>query len=62
VFIQTVLFIYCAVGFKCSSIENGSVLDALLLLLQAVTIYLIIVILMIRVKLRDRRKEDRVEE
>ena len=51
-----------SLGLSALVLRNGTILDALLLLLQAVTIYLIIVILMIRVKLRDRRREDRVEE
>jgi len=45
-------------------LKNGSVIDALLLLFQAVTIYLIIVILMLRGKKdegRNRRKEDKIE-
>lgn len=64
---QTVFFIYfltASLGLSALVLKNGSMLDALLLLIQAVTIYLIIVILMIRGnngKRRDRRKEDKAE-
>ena len=62
---QTVFFIYfltASLGLSALVLRNGSVIDALVLLLQAVTIYLIIVVLMIRVQLRGRRKEDHMEE
>ena len=62
---QTVFFIYfltASLGLSALVLKNGSLIDALLLLLQAVTIYLIIVILMIRVRLRNRREEDHVKE
>ena len=61
----TVFFIYfltASLGLSALVLKNGSVLDALLLLLQAVTIYLIIVILMLRGQSRSRRKEDQVKE
>lgn len=50
---QTVLFIYFLVsslGLSALVLNDGSVTDALLLLFQAVTIYLIIVILMVKKK------------
>ncbi len=62
---QTVFFIYfltASLGLSALVLKNGSILDALLILLQAVTIYLIIVILMLRGRLRSRRKEDQVKE
>ncbi len=58
---QTVFFIYflaASLGLGALVLRNGNRLDALLLLIQAVTIYLIIVILMIRIHMRNRRKED----
>ena len=64
---QTVFFIYfltASLGMSALVLKNGGVIDALLLLFQAVTIYLIIVILMLRGKKserRDRRKEDQIE-
>ena len=64
---QTVFFIYfltASLGMSALVLRNGNVIDALLLLFQAVTIYLIIVILMLRGKKeerRDRRKEDQEE-
>ena len=64
---QTVFFIYfltASLGMSALVLKNGSVIDALLLLFQAVTIYLIIVILMLRGKKderRNRRKEDQIE-
>jgi len=64
---QTVFFIYfltASLGMSALVLKNGSVIDALLLLFQAVTIYLIIVILMLRGKKedrKDRRKEDKEE-
>ena len=64
---QTVFFIYfltASLGMSALVLKNGSVLDALSLLFQAVTIYLIIVILMLRGKkgeARNRRKEDKKE-
>ena len=64
---QTVFFIYfltASLGMSALVLKNGSVIDALLLLFQAVTIYLIIVILMLRGKKdegRNRRKEDKIE-
>ncbi len=62
---QTVFFIYflvASMGLSALVLRNGNLIDALLLLIQAVFIYLIIVVLMIRVKLKDRRKEDQVKE
>ena len=62
---QTVFFIYfltASLGLSALALRNGNLIDALLLLIQAVFIYLIITILMIRVQLRDRRKEDKVKE
>ena len=64
---QTVFFIYfltASLGMSALVLRNGNVIDALLLLFQAVTIYLIIVILMLRGKKeerRDRRIEDKEE-
>ncbi len=61
---QTVFFIYfltASLGMSALVLKNGSVIDALLLLIQAVFIYIIVVILMLRVKPRNRRKEDRIE-
>jgi UDP-GlcNAc:undecaprenyl-phosphate GlcNAc-1-phosphate transferase len=62
---QTVFFIYfltASLGLSALVLKNGSVLDALLILLQAVTIYFVIVILMMRGRLRNRREEDKVKE
>ncbi len=62
---QTVFFIYfltASLGLSALVLENGDLIDALLLLLQAVTIYLIIVILMIKGKVRDRRKGDKEKQ
>ena len=62
---QTVFFLYfltASLGLSALVLKNGGVIDALLLLLQAVTIYLIIVILMIRVQSKNRREEDQVKE
>ncbi|MCP5008258.1 MAG: undecaprenyl/decaprenyl-phosphate alpha-N-acetylglucosaminyl 1-phosphate transferase [Planctomycetes bacterium] len=50
---QTVLFIYFLVsslGLSALVLNDGSLVDALLLLFQAVTIYLVIVILMVKKK------------
>lgn len=61
---QTVFFIYfltASLGLSALVLKNGRVIDALLLLLQATTIYLIIVILMLKGKLRNRRKEDKIK-
>lgn len=57
---QTVFFIYfltASLGMSALVLRNGNLIDALLLLIQAVFIYLIIVILMIRGQSRNRRKE-----
>lgn len=62
---QTVFFIYfltASLGLSALVLRNGNLIDALLLLIQAVFIYLIIVILMIRGQSRNRRKEDKVKE
>jgi len=62
---QTVFFIYfltASLGLSALVLRNGNLIDALLLLIQAVFIYLIIVVLMIRVESRNRRKEDQVKE
>jgi UDP-GlcNAc:undecaprenyl-phosphate GlcNAc-1-phosphate transferase len=62
---QTVFFIYfltASLGMSALVLRNGDLIDALLLLIQAVFIYLIIVILMIRGQSRNRRKEDQVKE
>ncbi len=62
---QTVFFIYflaASLGLSALVLKNGSVLDALLLLLQAVTIYLIIVILMMRGRSRNSREGNHVKE
>ncbi|MFQ5964876.1 MAG: glycosyltransferase family 4 protein [Candidatus Scalinduaceae bacterium] len=48
---QTIFFIYflvASLGLSALVLKNGRLIDALLLLLQAVTIYLIIVILMLK--------------
>jgi UDP-GlcNAc:undecaprenyl-phosphate/decaprenyl-phosphate GlcNAc-1-phosphate transferase len=61
---QTVHFIYfltASLGMSALVLRNGKVLDALLLLIQAVFIYIIIVILMVRGKIKNRRKEDPIE-
>jgi len=61
---QTVFFIYfltASLGLGALVLRNGNLIDALLLLIQAVFIYLIIVILMIRGQLKNRRKEDKVK-
>ncbi len=62
---QTVFFIYfltASLGMSALVLRNGCVIDALLLLIQAVFIYIIIVILMLRVNTKNnRRKEDKVE-
>ncbi len=61
---QTVFFIYfltASLGISALVLKNGSVIDALLLLLQAVFIYFIIVILMVRVNTNNRMKEDKRE-
>jgi UDP-GlcNAc:undecaprenyl-phosphate GlcNAc-1-phosphate transferase len=64
---QTVFFIYfltASLGVSALVLKNGSVIDALLLLIQAVFIYIIIVILMLRGKngeRRGRRKGDKAE-
>jgi UDP-GlcNAc:undecaprenyl-phosphate GlcNAc-1-phosphate transferase len=61
----TVFFIYfltASLGLSALVLKNGSVLDALLLLLQAVTIYLIIVILMIRGRLQNSGDGNHVKE
>jgi hypothetical protein len=61
---QTVFFIYfltASLGMSALVLKSGSVIDALLLLIQAVFIYIIIVILMMRVNTKNRRKEDRIE-
>ncbi len=61
---QTVFFIYfltASLGMSALVLKNGRVIDALLLLIQAVFIYVIIVILMRKGKQRDRRKEDKIE-
>lgn len=53
---QTVFFIYflvASLGLSALVLKNGTFIDALLLLLQAATIYLIIVILMIKGKHSD---------
>jgi len=63
---QTVLFIYffsASLGMSALVLKNGSVVDALLLLLQAVFIYIIVVILMIRInhsglKIQKCKSED----
>ncbi len=62
---QTVFFIYfltASLGLSALVLKNGSVLDALLLLLQAVTIYLIIVILMIRGRSRNGGEGNHMKE
>jgi UDP-GlcNAc:undecaprenyl-phosphate GlcNAc-1-phosphate transferase len=59
---QTVFFIYfltASLGLSALVLRNGNLIDVLLLLIQATFIYLIIVILMIRVQLRNRREKDR---
>jgi UDP-GlcNAc:undecaprenyl-phosphate GlcNAc-1-phosphate transferase len=61
---QTVLFIYfltASLGMSALVLKNGRVIDALLLLIQAVFIYCIIVILMLRGDTNNRRKEDKIE-
>jgi len=61
---QTVLFIYfltASLGMSALVLKNGRVVDALLLLIQAVFIYIIVVILMIRVNTNNRMKEDKTE-
>ncbi len=61
---QTVLFVYfltASLGMSALVLKNGRIIDALLLLIQAVFIYIIIVILMIRGKIRTRRKEDKIK-
>ncbi len=59
---QTVFFIYfltASLGLSALVLRNGNLIDVLLLLIQATFIYLIIVIFMIRVQLRNRREKDR---
>jgi UDP-GlcNAc:undecaprenyl-phosphate GlcNAc-1-phosphate transferase len=61
---QTVFFIYfltASLGMSALVLRNGNVIDAVLLLIQAVFIYLIVVILMLRGILTNRRKEDKVK-
>ncbi len=62
---QTVLFIYflsASLGISALVLKNGTVIDALLLLTQASLLYIIVVILMQRGKLKNRRKEDKIEQ
>jgi len=61
---QTVFFIYfltASLGMSALVLRNGNVFDAVLLLIQAAFIYLIVVILMLRGILTNRRKEDKVK-
>jgi UDP-GlcNAc:undecaprenyl-phosphate GlcNAc-1-phosphate transferase len=62
---QTVFFIYfltASLGMSALVLRNGNVFDAVLLLIQAVFIYLIVVILMLRGILTNRRKEDKLKK
>jgi UDP-GlcNAc:undecaprenyl-phosphate GlcNAc-1-phosphate transferase len=59
---QTVFFIYfltASLGMSALVLRNGNAFDAVLLLIQAAFIYLIVVILMLRGILTNRRKEDK---